>query len=275
MLKKLFSICILWVMLYGGGCAREIVPSRGISPGAYVAERDKYGHFIAEETSMFYSMRSDECSGPAYQCRGIMVSAFETDNDYWMQSYPALSKISLSYWAKRTTGKSRYNAAWLGSGFMLWPPGVIDKLSGGHVFEPEYTCVFATEALTGEHLHNGCGGYGGHSWPKCQALGIENLRQYTDHFGRVRLNSCGFALGITPESDRKAFDNALALQLNEVSIYGGTFYNEVLIKGWRDYSPEKIPLLGFFYINGHSGLEPHGYLNIVQSNQAGFYKKWI
>ncbi len=46
MIKKLFSICILWVMLYGGGCAREIVHSRGISPGVYVVERDKYGHWI-------------------------------------------------------------------------------------------------------------------------------------------------------------------------------------------------------------------------------------
>lgn len=156
---------------------------------------------------------------------------------------------------------------------MLWPSGVIDRLSGGHVFQPEYTCVFATEALTGEHLHNGCGGFGVHSWPKCQTLGIESLRQYTEHFGRVRLNACGFALGITPESDRRAFDIALTLQLSEVRIYGGTFYNEVLIKGWRDYSPEKIPLLGFYYVKGHGSLQPHGYLRIVKNNQVDFYKK--
>ncbi|MDK1711669.1 hypothetical protein QOM18_25450 [Serratia marcescens] len=274
MLKKLFSVCIAWVLLYGVGYARELILSKEILPDEYIAERDQYGNFIAEETSRFYSMGPDECSGPAYRCRGIMVSAFESDNDYWMQSYPALSKISLSYWTKRTTGKTRYNnAAWLGTGFMLWPSEVADRLSGGHVFEPEYTCVFAAEALTGEHLHNGCGGYGGHSWPKCQALGIENLRQYTDQFGHVRLNACGFALGITPESDRRAFDNALSLQLSEVSIYGGTFYNEVLTKGWRDDSPEKIPLLGFFYIQGRNRLQPHGYLGIVQNNQMAFYKK--
>uniref|UniRef100_UPI003F55A4D5 hypothetical protein n=1 Tax=Enterobacter asburiae TaxID=61645 RepID=UPI003F55A4D5 len=123
------------------------------------------------------------------------------------------------------------------------------------------------------HLHNGCGGYGAHSWPECQALGIDSPGQYTEHFGRLRLNGCGFALGITPESDRKAFDNALALQLSEVGIYGGTFYNEVLVKGWREYSPERIPLLGFFYINGNRRLHPQGYPEIVRKNQADFYKK--
>ncbi len=116
-----------------------------------------------------------------------MVSAFEADNDYWMQAYPSLNKISLSYWTKQTTGKTRYSAAWLGAGFMLWPPDVISGLSGGQVFEPDYTCVFAAEALTGGHLHNGCGGYGAHSWPECQALGIDSPGQYTEHFGRLRL----------------------------------------------------------------------------------------
>lgn len=273
MLNNFVLVCVILAAAYGIVDAHEITQPETLFSGAFHAERDEYGRFIAAEVSAFYSSRSYACSGPVYQCRGIMVSAFETNSDYWMQSFPVLSKISLSYWTKNVTEKTRYDAAWLGTGFMLWPSEVIKKLSGGYIFEPEYTCVFATEALTGNDLHNGCGGYGEHSWPECQTLGINSLQQYTEHFGRTRLNACGFSLGKSLESDRRAFDNALALQLTENTIYGGTFYNEVLMKGWYENNPGKIPLLGFFYIKGHHRLQPHGYLDIVRRNQALYYKK--
>ncbi|MCW2457038.1 UNVERIFIED_ORG: hypothetical protein M2414_004799 [Rahnella aquatilis] len=272
MLKKLLLVCFIFSGMQCGVFARESSKNTPGLTDVYTAERDAYGRFIAEQTFILYSLSSDECAGPAYRCRGIMISAFEANDAYWMQPYPVLSKISLSYWTKRTTGKTRYNAAWLGAGFMLWPPEVIDKLSGGNVFEPEYTCVFATEGMTGGSLQSGCGGYGDVSWPKCQDRGIYNAREYSERYGRLTLNKCGFTLGVSLSDDALAFESAQELQLSEIKNYGGTFYNEVLIRGWPSYNPAKIPLLGFFYIKGHPALQPEGYREITQKSQSEFYK---
>lgn len=271
--KWFLSISLFFLIIPDVAGAHRLLQHAITLPGSYTAQRDVYGRFIAEASFRLYSMSPDQCVGPAYRCGGLMVSAFEADDDYWMQAYPVLSKISLSYWTKRITGKTRdYDAAYLGAGFMLWPPVLIDSLSDGGLFEPEYTCVFATDGVTGDFLYDGCGGYRNTPWPTCQALGVYHSEGYIERFGKERLNACGFTLGHSLENDRLAFNSALALQLSEVKRYGGTFYNEVLIKGWRGYHPEKIPLLGFYYIKGHRGLHPDGYRQITQKNQADFYK---
>ncbi len=253
--------------------AHMLRPDMTVLSEGYHARRDVYGRFIAEAAYRLYSADAARCAGPAYQCRGIMVSAFETDDDYWMLTYPELSKLSLSYWAKRTTGQTRGDAAWLGTGFMLWPSAIIEKLSGGVLMKPQFTCVFATEALTGGKLHDGCGGYQDRAWPKCQTVGVHTAKEYIGRFGDKQLNACGFALGVSSAGDALAFDSALTLQLSEVKNDGGTFYNEVLMKGWNTRNPANIPLMGFFYIWGHSGLSPSGYREIAQKNQRVFYQK--
>lgn len=271
MRNKLLLMLFIFPGMHCSAYARVSLQNTSALTGVYLAERDVYGHFIAEQTARLYSMSADKCAGPAYRCRGIMVSAFETDNDYWMQPYPVLNKISLSYWTRETTGQTRYDAAWLGDGFMLWPAGVADRLSHAHFFASRYTCVFATEGLTGGYLQSGCGGYEDVSWPACQSLGVNSARAYVERFGSLTLNKCGFALGVSLSGDRLAFESAQKLQLSEVTQYGGTFYNEVLLKGWDAYNPAKIPLLGFYYIQGHAGLQPEGYREITRNNQLNFY----
>lgn len=274
MLKKMnLFVFLLFVMTSSGLRAQLRGADVLTSPDRYAVRRDVYGHFIAETAYRLYSADTGDCAGLEYLCRGIMVSAFEADGDYWMRAYPELSKLSLSYWTKRTTGQTRDDAAWLGTGFMLWPAAIAEKLSGGHLFKPQFTCVFATEGLTGSRLHDGCGGYRDNAWPKCQAIGVHTAKEYIGRFGDKQLNACGFALGGTSAGDALAFDSALTLQLSEVKNDGGTFYNEVLMKGWDAHHPAKIPLMGFFYIRGHRGLSPSGYREMAQNNQWDFYQK--
>lgn len=274
MLKKT-NVLFFWLLVMISTGLRAQLPGAGalVSPGRYAAQRDVYGHFIADASYRLYSADTGQCTGPEYQCRGIMVSAFEADDDYWMRAYPELSKLSLSYWTKRTTGQTRDDAAWLGTGFMLWPSAIAETFSGGHLFKPRFTCVFATEGLTGDRLHDGCGGYQDNSWPKCQAIGVHTAKAYIRRFGDKQLNVCGFALGKSSAGDALAFDSALTLQLSEVKNDGGTFYNEVLMKGWDTRHPASIPLMGFFYIRGRRGLSPSGYREMAQKNQRAFYQK--
>lgn len=274
MLKKT-NVFVFFLLVMMSPGLRAQLPGADVqaSPGYYAARRDVYGHFIAEASYRLYSADTGHCPGPEYQCSGIMVSAFEADSDYWMRAYPELSKLSLSYWTKRTTGQTRGDAAWLGTGFMLWPSEITERLSGGHLFKPHFTCVFATEGLTGNRLHDGCGGGRDNAWPKCQAIGVHTAKEYIGRFGDKQLNACGFALGMSSTGDALAFDSALTLQMSEIQNDGGTFYNEVLMKGWGDRHPAKIPLLGFFYIRGHSGLSPSGYREIAQKNQQAFYQE--
>ena len=274
MLKKTNILFLLFFMMITPDThAHTPDPDAVASPGLYAVSRDVYGQFVAKISSRLFSEDTGECAGPVYYCHGIMVSAFEGDDDYWMRAYPELSKLSLSYWTKRTTGQTGYDAAWLGTGFMLWPSAVGDKLSTGHLFTPRFTCIFAAEGLTGNQLHNGCGGDQVHAWPKCQDIGGHTAKEYTERFGSKRLNACGFILGGSSADDRLAFDSAMTLQLSEIRNYGGTFYNEVMMKGWEASTPEKIPLMGFFYIRGHDKLSPSGYRDLAKKNQAFFFNK--
>lgn len=274
MVRKTNVLFFLLLVMMSPGLRAQLPGADALaSPGRYADRRDVYGHFIADVSYRLYSADTGRCTGQEYQCRGIMVSAFESDDDYWMRAYPELSKLSLSYWTKRTTGQTLDDAAWLGTGFMLWPSAIAETLSGGHLLNPQFTCVFATEGLTGNRLHDGCGGYQGNAWPKCQAIGVHTAKEYIGRFGDKQLNACGFALGKSSAGDALAFDSALALQLSEVKNDGGTFYNEVLMKGWDTRHPANIPLMGFFYIQGHHGLSPSGYREMAQKNQRVFYQK--
>lgn len=270
--KENLLFFLLFVTMSQGVHAQMTDVGVAASSGLYTAQRDAYGHFIADTSFRFYSVNTGRCAGPVYRCRGIMVSAFEADDNYWMRAFPELNKLSLSYWARRTTGQTLDDAAWLGAGFMLWPSVPGEWLSGGYFFTPRFTCVFATEGLTGSQLHNGCGGDWNIAWPKCQEKGIHTANEYIRRFGDKRLAACGFELGVSSEQDALAFDSALALQRSEIKNYGGTFYNEVLIKGWDAPQPARIPLMGFFYIMGGRKLTPSGYLEIAKKNQHTFYK---
>lgn len=108
--------------------------------------------------------------------------------------------------------------------------------------------------------------------PYCQKEHIENTSDYLAAYGD-RLNRCGFALGVSADKDQSAFETTLQLQdynIRKKLVYP---YNEVLIKGWDKYAPERIPLLGFFYVDVKSKLTPSGDIYIVQQNQIDYYKK--
>ncbi|HDR2590959.1 TPA: hypothetical protein QCI16_005035 [Enterobacter ludwigii] len=236
--------------------------------GGHAIHRDNYGEFIARLVSTLYSMETKGCSGAAYQCSGIMVSGFERADDYWMKAFPVQSKISLSFLTKRTV--SPQDDVFQGSGFMLWPGGLIKRYSSRDVFEQKFTCAFPTDGGTGYELKAGCGGTPPIQY--CQKQHIENASDYLAAYGDL-LNRCGFALGVSADKDRSAFETTLQLQdynIRKKLVYP---YNEVLIKGWDKYAPEKIPLLGFFYVDVKSKLTPSGDIYIVQKNQLDFYKK--
>ncbi|KNC92530.1 hypothetical protein GM31_22940 [Trabulsiella odontotermitis] len=153
---------------------------------------------------------------------------------------------------------------------MLWPGKLIKRYSSRDVFEQRFTCAFPTDGGTGYELKAGCGGTPPVQY--CQKQHIESMSDYLVTYGDL-LNRCGFALGVSAEKDKSAFETTLQLQdynIRKKLVYP---YNEVLIKGWDKYAPEKIPLLGFFYVDVKSRLTPPGDIYIVQKNQVDYYKK--
>jgi hypothetical protein len=236
--------------------------------GGHSINRDNYGEFITILVSTLYKMDTKGCSDAAYQCSGIMVSGFERADDYWMKEFPVQSKISLSFLTKRTA--SPQDDVFQGSGFMLWPGGLIKQYSSRNVFEQRFTCAFPTDGGTGYELKAGCGGTPPTQY--CQKQHIENATDYLIAYGDI-LNRCGFALGVSAEKDQSAFETTLQLQeynIRKKLVYP---YNEIMIKGWDKYAPEQIPLLGFFYVDVKSKLTPPGDIYIVQQNQIDYYKK--
>jgi hypothetical protein len=216
-----------------------------------------------------------------------MVSAFEYMNgkkkDYWMQAYPTLNKISLSFLTKETASTSKYGEdTFLGDGIMLWPEELA-KNFGRDVFKPKFTCAYPVDAATGDTLGpNGCGGLvlstGGGGRPTCQFLGIYTKDDYLAIFGGNNLYWCGFGLDIGRDKYKKAKNKKAFAAVQGLSKYNtkkgsNINYDEILMKGWDSYNPSKIPLLGFFYTKLPGKLKPYGYLEQAQRDQLDFYKK--
>ncbi|AYA08369.1 hypothetical protein D3Z09_18195 [Rahnella aquatilis] len=240
----------------------------------FTQDRDAYGNFIQQLTQQLYSSDLSSCAGAAYSCGGILVSGFEQSGDYWMQAWPGLSKISLSFWMQRTTGLARKpeDGVFTPGGFMLWPAPLLKKYSEGPVFTPEFTCAFANDGATGNQLRDGCGGWY-HAIPKCQDLGLKTKDDFIRYYNDPEDNQCGFALGRLNHEDRDAFETTLALQVYAAKVRGSSRYDEVLIKGWPAFRPERIPLLGFYYVDLDGMREHRGNLSAAQDNQRSFWTK--
>lgn len=67
-----------------------------------------------------------------------------------MQPFPVQSKISLSFLTKRMA--SPEDDVFLGTGFILWPEGLIKQYSSRSLFGLRFTCAFPTDGGTGYEL---------------------------------------------------------------------------------------------------------------------------
>jgi len=255
-------------------------------PVLYDADRDSYGYSIRRYLIAIYyqnskekmdlKLRSDKdyCSGPLYECSGIMISGFEQDGDYWKKPYPQQQKISLSYWSEKTNTATfadplAFAAAYERSGYMLWPSDIVNEHYGANVFKPHYSCVFSADAGTEENWGNGCAMSG----PTCQELGIYTAQDYLNHYGNDPTTFpafCGWSLGEDEGDNKRYFGESIKLQLNQ-----GRGYDEVVAKGWDEYNPSKIPLMGFFYYDDYDNLDSSQGLDLtqVQKQQLDYYKE--
>lgn len=266
-LAGVLSVFGTLLMLTSGVCATDLTSHMPEQ------DRDVYGLFIKRLAWKLYMEDPKSCTGAAYTCGGILVSGFEQAGDYWMQSRPGLSKISLSFWAYRTTGLARKpeDGGFSSGGFMLWPSTLLKHYSDNTVFTPEFTCAFANDGATGNQLRDGCGGWY-YAIPKCQDLGLKTKSDFIRYYNNPGDNQCGFALGRLESEDRDSFETTLSLQIYAAKLRGSS-YDEVLIKGWPTFQPEKIPLLGFYYVD-LDGMRGHSKsLTAAQDNQLSFWTK--
>ncbi|EAB2009278.1 hypothetical protein FOI36_02120 [Salmonella enterica] len=244
------------------------------------AGRDNFGRTVANLMTFTFNNSSGACSDePLYECRGLMVSAFENDQHhpdplYWARSGDEINKLSMTF-----IYKDNKSLLFGTGGFVMWPEDYVDSTLShyGTPLKPVYRCAYPFDGetggtfdvpeITGDRSDHGCGErFGDPDTAKCRSLGITSVEQWWDKYkDDVAGPSCAFDL--TQSDAKQVFDITLGIRKKYQTETGtpdnAMMWNEVILQAWKDDTPSHVPVMAFFILDSDSASK----LNAVMGKQ--------
>ncbi|MCW2457000.1 UNVERIFIED_ORG: hypothetical protein M2414_004761 [Rahnella aquatilis] len=209
------------------------------TPVLYPSTRVTYGDFISKASETLYNSDPDSCSGPAYECVGLLMVSYDTRDADWMLG-PVKKQTVANYMLREIaslTDLTRVVPPIDGNaGMILWPEERLRELSGKGEFKQQATCIFPDV----DHFWlKSCAD----AAPECQDLGIFTAQEYLDYYADRRDMHCGWGLVGDKSLDKGYVNAALSVQ----KAGGASSANTVNIKGWDAYNPARIPIMAFYF----------------------------